>query len=295
MTMRIYLTLFFIIFASQLGCQIELQEEASQWELVVLGVAQDGGMPHLGCQNPPCSHVRTGNGVPERVSCLGLVHHPTGQVYLFDATPDFPAQFHSLSKKKQPDGIFLTHAHIGHYTGLMYLGKETLGAKNVPVYATDRMGKFLSSNGPWDLLVKDQRIQLNTLVPDKPIFLAADLSVTPIEVPHRDEYSDTVGYLIKGPNRSAVFIPDIDRWEKWNRDIRDLANSVDLLFLDGTFGSPDELPGRDLSNIPHPFMSDTRKKLEGSSGKLWFIHLNHSNPSMGRDKDVVRQGMRFDL
>jgi len=29
-------------------------------------------------------------------------------------------------------GIFLTHRHIGHYAGLMYLGKEVIGAKDLP-------------------------------------------------------------------------------------------------------------------------------------------------------------------
>ncbi len=277
------------------GCQKGLRESSSEWELVVLGVAQDGGMPHLGCQKSPCSQVRSGKRKPEKVSSLGLIHIPTGRVYIFDATPDFPAQFHSLSRDKQPSGIFLTHAHIGHYTGLMYLGKETLGARNVPVYCTARMGSFLSGNGPWDRLVAENRIDLQTITPDGPVSLGNQMTVTPFLVPHRDEYSDTVGYRIDGPNRSAIFIPDIDRWEKWDRDIRNIADSVDLLFLDGTFGSPEELPGRDLSKIPHPFMNDTRKLLKGTMGELWFIHVNHSNPSLGRDSDVVKEGMRFDL
>ena len=32
-------------------------------------------------------------------------------------------------------------------------------------------------------------------------------SVTPIQVPHRDEYSETAGYIIKGKNKKALFIP----------------------------------------------------------------------------------------
>jgi pyrroloquinoline quinone biosynthesis protein B len=239
--------------------------------------------------------VRAGNRRAEKVSSLGLVHSPSGKVFLFDATPDYPAQFHSMSGRKQPDGIFLTHAHIGHYTGLMYLGRETLGAKKVPVYATRKMGDFLRNNGPWDSLVKDDRIDLRMIVPNRAVDLGDGMTVVPIGVPHRDEYSDTVGYLIRGPRASALFIPDIDRWEKWNRDIRRMADSVDHLFLDGTFGSGDELPGRDLSKIPHPFMKDTRELLKGTRARLWFIHVNHSNPALGRDSDVVREGMRFDF
>ena len=281
------------IFLLVAGCRTEIRPESSGWELSVLGVAQDGGMPHLGCTTPPCSTVRSGGRSAEKVSSMGLVHRPTGRVYIFDATPDFPSQFHSLTDRKQPDGIFLTHAHIGHYTGLMYLGKETLGAKMVPVYVTKRMGEFLRTNGPWDLLVKDGRIDLRILEADRPVDLGDGLSVVPIPVPHRDEYSDTVGFLIRGPRASGIFLPDIDRWEKWDRDIRQLADSLDYLFLDGTFGSGEELPGRDLSRIPHPFMTDTRKLLKGTKGRLWFIHLHHSNPALGRDEDVVLEGMRF--
>eukprot|EP00957_Ditylum_brightwellii_P156501 11911053-Ditylum_brightwellii.AAC.1 len=65
--------------------------------------------------------------------------------------------------KKTPDGIFLTHAHIGHYTGLMYLGREALGAVDVPVYAMPRMRSFLKNNGPWSQLVSLGNINIQNL------------------------------------------------------------------------------------------------------------------------------------
>jgi len=267
----------------------------ADWELVVLGIAQDGGMPHAGCTKPPCREARAGTRKAEKVSCVGLVNRASGAAYLIDATPDFPAQLDALTGGTAPDGIFLTHAHVGHYTGLMYLGKEVMAARDVPVYGTERMCTFLRRNGPWSLLVDDKRIALRTLTADQAVELRDGLKITPLLVPHRDEFTDTVGFLIEGPRAKALFIPDIDKWEKWDRKLRDLANQVDILLLDGTFSSMDELPGRKIADVPHPLMTETRAVLKGTSATLWFIHLNHSNPAILGGKDVVREGATFKL
>jgi pyrroloquinoline quinone biosynthesis protein B len=213
---------------------------------------------------------------------------------LFDATPDLPSQLHSLNGGKAPAGIFLTHAHIGHYTGLMYLGRESINAANAPVYATTRMAAYLTANGPWSQLVSRGNIALNVMAYDQPVALGDGLRVTPFQVPHRDEFTDTVGFLIEGPRRNALFIPDIDHWSKWDRDIRALADTVDYAFLDGSFASPDEIPGRSIADIPHPLMHDTRARLKGARAQLWFIHLNHTNPALNA-ADVVKDGQRFTM
>jgi pyrroloquinoline quinone biosynthesis protein B len=267
----------------------------SGWQLVVLGIAQDGGMPHPGCVKPPCTDVYAGKRRAEKVSCVGLVNRDNGAAYMIDATPDFPAQLHILTGGRPPDGVFLTHAHIGHYTGLIYMGKEAMATKSVPVYATARMEAFIRANAPWSALATDGRIELRTLAPDRAVELPGGLRITPMLVPHRDEFSDTVGYLIEGQRAKALFIPDIDKWEKWNRDLRALANQVDVLLVDGTFASMDELPGRDISQVPHPLMTDTRTLVAGTRAKLWFIHLNHSNPAIDGAADVVKEGDRFSL
>lgn len=271
------------------------QKPGDGWQIVVLGLAQDGGMPHPGCTKSPCADVYAGRRRAEKVSCLGLVNRDLGVAYMIDATPDFPEQLHALTGGRPPDAIFLTHAHIGHYTGLMYLGKEAMAAKGVPVYGTERMNAFLKSNGPWSLLVENRNVELRTLMPDQAVALPGGLRVTPMLVPHRDEFTDTVGFLIEGPRAKAIFIPDIDKWEKWNRSLRELAAGVDYVLVDGTFASMDELPGRDISQVPHPLMSETRALLEGTRAQLWFIHLNHSNPAIVDGKDVAREGMAFAL
>ncbi len=268
-------------------------QETANWELLVLGIAQDGGIPQLGCERPICQDIRAGKRQPEKVSSLGLINRRTGAAYVFDATPDFPAQVQRLTGGKTPAGIFLTHAHIGHYTGLMFLGRESINAASVPVYATDRMSAFLRGNGPWSQLVSIPNIALRTVAYDQPVVLDGGVEVSAFKVPHRDEYSDTVGFRIDGPNRSALYIPDIDRWEKWDRNIRELANTVDYAFLDGTFASATEI-NRPIEEIPHPLMSRTRELLKGVKAKLWFIHINNSNAEIDH-ADVVKEGMSFPL
>jgi pyrroloquinoline quinone biosynthesis protein B len=264
------------------------------WKLVVLGIAQDGGIPHLGCTAGPCAAARAGARRVEKVASIGVVNRRSGAAYLFDATPDFPAQVHALTGGRPPDGIFLTHAHIGHYTGLMHLGREVLGARRVPVYGTARMAAFLRGNGPWSLLVSNGNIDLQTFEPDRPLELPGGLRVTAFQVPHRDEFSDTVGYRIQGPRATALYVPDTDRWETWRKNIRDLAETADLALLDGTFASPAEVKGRDIAEIPHPMMSVTRNLLRGIRARVWFIHVNHTNPELGA-ADVVREGMDFEM
>ncbi len=267
---------------------------AAGWELIVLGRAQDAGIPHLGCTQAACIDRREGRLPAERVASLGLRNADTGQTFLFDATPDFRSQVHSLAGERPPDGIFLTHGHMGHYTGLLYLGRESMNATQVPVYATARMGAFLTAHGPWSQLVSLGNIALQPLAYDAAVTLGDGMQVTAFAVPHRDEFTDTVGFLIEGANKKALFIPDIDRWSRWNRDIRALVDSVDYAFLDGSFASADEIPGRSTVDIPHPMMSATRALLQGTRGELWFIHLNHTNPELNA-ADVVKDGQRFGM
>lgn len=261
-----------------------------EWKLVVLGIAQDAGIPQLGCDQELCRSIREGRRKPERVASLGLVNATLGKAYLFDATPDFVSQVQSLTGGRVPDAIFLTHGHIGHYTGLMYLGRESIDAQHVRVYASDRMRAFLAANGPWSLLVSRGNIDVQTIAPDTAVSLGDGLRVTAFPVPHRDEFTDTLGYIIEGPHKKALFIPDIDQWQKWSRNIREVAAGVDVAFLDGTFASAGEIPGRSIADIPHPLMPATRDLLRGLQTKIWFIHLNHTNREIDAP-DVARDGL----
>lgn len=273
--------------------------------LFVLGVVQDAGHPQAGCYAKHCMPAWRDPALRRGATSLALIDPAANRSLLFEATPDLPAQLYALemeapSPRFSLQGIFLTHAHMGHYAGLMHLGREAMGASNVPVFAMPKMHTFLRSNGPWSQLVEIGNIELRPLQHGQAEVLGS-ISVTPLLVPHRDEFSETVGFLISGPNRTAVFIPDIDKWSKWDRDLLDLVREVDYALIDATFYSEDELPGRDLAEIPHPLVTESMQRLQSLSeterGRVWFIHMNHSNPMLNPDSgaatEVERRGFRI--
>lgn len=293
--------------------------DADEPYLVVLGIAQDGGVPQAGAYAEP---GWKDPAFRRHVVCLGLVDPASGERWMFEATPDFREQLTMFHEAAGPapataprplSGIFLTHAHIGHYTGLMFLGLESMGARGQPVYATPRMRQFLETSGPWSQLVSKGNIELRTLEAGTPVALNERLRVTPFLVPHRQEFSEVVGFKIEGPRRKALFIPDIDSWTQLDATgvrIEDLIAEVDIAYLDGTFYANGELPGRDMSGFPHPFIAASMERFAPlpatERAKIHFIHLNHTNPALWPGTDsrraaehagfaVASEGERFGL
>ncbi|MBD3617249.1 MAG: pyrroloquinoline quinone biosynthesis protein PqqB [Gracilimonas sp.] len=278
----------FILFLFFTGCSEKPaleSDKTSQQFITVLGIAQDAGFPQADCEKEHCKQYWDGRVEKRHVVSLGLSDQTTGQNWMFEATPDFTYQLHQLKSTSAIDdlsGIFLTHAHIGHYTGLMYLGHEVMGASGVPVYTMPRMKSYLKKNGPWSQLVSMNNIDLQQQKADSTIQISPNILVTPFRVPHRDEYSETVGYRINSENTSILFIPDINKWHVWERDIIEEVSKVDVALLDGTFYDANELPGRDMSEIPHPYVEESIKLFNNlpasEKEKIMFLHFNHTNP-----------------
>lgn len=267
--------------------------------IIVLGIAQDGGFPQAGCKKDCCREAWTNPSARRMVSCIAVVDPVSRQSWVFDATPDFRMQLQMLESNTQStlSGIFLTHGHIGHYTGLMQLGREVMGTNEMPVYAMPRMQQFLQSNGPWEQLVKLKNIRLQPLQEDTPIVLNERITVVPFTVPHRDEYTETVGYKIITKNKSAVFIPDIDKWEKWARNIDTLVQHSSYALLDATFFKNGEIK-RAMTEVPHPFVEESMQRFEKLDAvhkkKIHFIHFNHTNPALqpagAAQREILRKG-----
>ena len=280
----------------------------SNYTLKILGVVQDGGMPHLGNNETCCENIKQ----DKYVTSLMLMNNENNESFLFDASPDINKQLNFMGDriKKDLKGIFLTHAHIGHYTGLMYFGREALNSKLVNVYAMPRMKKFLDENGPWSQLVSLQNISIIELNNESKISIDSNVIVQPVEVPHRAEFSETVGYKIYGPNKTALFIPDIDKWYLWEKSIVDEIEQVDYAIIDATFYDSKEVNYRDISEIPHPFVTESMDLFDSidikEKNKIYFIHLNHTNPLINKDSDqyklvrnkgynVAEEGMKLNL
>ena len=268
----------------------------SQSEYIyILGNTQDAGLPHIGCQHPFCED--NFNVYEEHyTTSIAVVNSDLKKYILFEATPDITFQLNNLKRNifdefLLPESIYITHAHIGHYTGLMYFGREALGAKDLMVKVLPRMSNFLQNNGPWSQLVDINNIKIKEINFGLSTKELANIEITPVKVPHRDEYSETAGYIIKGKNKKALFIPDIDKWEKWDRDLSQLAKEFDFLLIDATFYDSKEI-NRDIREIPHPLVTETIELLSGLSienrNKVYFIHMNHTNMMLDPDSELSR-------
>jgi pyrroloquinoline quinone biosynthesis protein B len=303
--MRGCLILLFFLFILTACRPVEANEAlkksglpADSVSVVVLGTLQDGGWPHAGCKKPCCDSLFRTDKTGGMVVSLGLCDAHNKSYYMVEAGPDWSRQVRHLQEMLpfaaavQPAGIFLTHAHIGHYSGLMQLGKEVMNSAQVPVYAMPRMMAFLNSNGPWDQLVKLNNIRLQALQADSEVTLSSSLRMVPFQVPHRDEYSETVGYRIVGPSKTLLFIPDIDKWEKWTRSIQDEIRSVDYALIDATFYDAVEINHRNPAEIPHPFVIESMALFDTlpltEKNKIYFIHTNHTNPLLRKTSKATK-------
>ena len=268
----------------------------SQSEYIyILGNTQDAGLPHIGCQHKFC---QDNFDIHEEyfVTSIAVVNSDLRRYILFEATPDITYQLNYLKNNLfqeflLPESLYITHAHIGHYSGLMYFGREALGAKNQMVRVLPRMSNFLQNNGPWSQLVDINNIKIKEINFGLSTNELSNIVVIPIQVPHRDEYSETAGYIIEGKNKKALFIPDIDKWEKWDRNLNQLAKEFDFLLIDATFYDSKEI-NRDISEIPHPLVTETIDLLSGlnieNRSKVYFIHMNHTNMMLDPNSELSK-------
>ncbi|MBA2454334.1 MAG: hypothetical protein H0V47_14285 [Chloroflexia bacterium] len=262
-------------------------------EVVVLGTAQDGGVPHAGCLCRNCAAARDDWSQRHLPVSLGIVSG-AGMV-MVDATNAFEEQMHALwarsSVRKDhagerygpPGTIILTHAHTGHYAGLWQLDRSVLAAAGVRVLGPPLTIAFLEDNEPWARMTADGFIKPEPVFFDTPFAPLDGVRVTFIEVPHRSEWgADTAALRIEGSAGSLLYLPDIDSWDEWDRDPVQMVSAVDIALLDGCFW---QAPNR--SGVPHPSMVETMDRLKGAvdlaQTRVIFTHLNHSNPAFSRD------------
>lgn len=309
----------------------------------VIGTVQDGGLPHAACSCERCDAARLiAQSDPARrryIASLALILPGSAdqapQIYLLDVTPDIRPQLDTLTDVRDApddrvdrtpvDGVVLTHAHIGHYLGLAFFGYEAIHTHGLPVHCTPRMADFLRQNAPWSQLVEFGNLALRPNKPKTNSDPTSDrgasfqlgtgtateaVTVTLLPVPHRDEFSDTVAIRLRGPSKTLLYVPDTDAWAKWSTPLTEVLADVDVALLDGTFYSLDELPGRDVSSVPHPLITQSMDLLEplvrDGNKQILFTHLNHSNPALdpasearrhveARGFRVAAEGMEFVL
>ena len=277
----------------------------------VLGTSQDGGYPQVGCENACCTVAWETPTIRRFPSCIAIINQKEKRYWLIDITPEVKSQIRMIeSFNCSLAGIFLTHAHMGHYMGLVNLGLEVMNLKHIPVFAMPRMQEFIINNSLLNQLIDNENIKLKSLSDNHEIFIDSNFKITPFKVPHRNELSETVGYKIWGNKKSVIYIPDIDTWDGFQDNLLKLIEDNDLLFIDGTFYSKNEINSRDISKIPHPEIVDTMNRLSDLGGeqrkKIYFTHLNHTNDATRENSDacntilnrgflVLRENQQFNL
>jgi pyrroloquinoline quinone biosynthesis protein B len=242
-------------------------------KLLILGSGQDAGSPQVGRDGS--------NGLARTASSVAVISSD-GTVLLFDASPDIRVQYQRLAEfcgyAPPLDGVFVTHGHMGHYSGLLHFGKEGASTDDLPLFAPESVLEFLEANEPWASLFTG-----GNLIPiaiDDAAATLGEITVTSVPVPHRAEFTGTVGYSIAVNDVPWVFyLPDIDGWDEWP-EADTVFGSHQVCLIDATFSSPDELPGRDLAAIKHPLVTDTigRFRHLTDDRTMMLTHINHSNP-----------------
>jgi pyrroloquinoline quinone biosynthesis protein B len=278
----------------------------------LLGTAQDGGRPQPGCVKPCC--VGLGPEDVRHPVSLGLLD-ANGRGHLIEATRALGDQL-SIWGHPAIESVVLTHAHFGHVDGLGLFGRETLNASGLSLHVSASMASLIESTPQWDLMVKQGVFHLNILSPDAAIPLGEGVQIEAVPVPHRAELSDMHAFVLRGPERALLFLPDHDRWDDtlahhnmpsiraWLQHLR-----VDIALVDGTFWSADELGGRSQAEVPHPPVIESLERLgsrQSDDPSIYFIHLNHTNPLHDEESEAYRmltglgwgvgqQGMTFTL
>ncbi|UCE35875.1 MAG: MBL fold metallo-hydrolase [Thermoplasmata archaeon] len=264
----------------------------------ILGSGQDAGIPHTGCNCEVCDKARDHNENRRLGPSIAILDDNGDFCYLIDASPDFKYQLDmirgEINEKKRNgrlpiSGILLTHAHLGHFSGLWQLGREAVNENELPVFCTLKMKHVLLDNYPFNLLIQNKNIEVVEIHLQKE-FKLNGLTGIPIKVPHRDEVGDTVGYIFQSKKR-IIYIPDIDSWT--DEVLNEIRNS-DIAIIDGTFYSKGEIPEHD--EVPHPSILETITLLGDIRNEIYFTHINHTNPIniKGQErKELERKGYKI--
>ncbi len=269
----------------------------------LLGIAQDGGVPQAGCTKTCCMDAVGGRRRTRYPVSLGVTTE-VGSKHLMDVSRSLPDHLINWGKEENDigriDSIWLSHAHVGHYDGLFQFGREVMGTSSIPCHLSKSMHEFCMSTPSLASLFDEGHLIAEVFDGDAAIEISEHVAISPIKVPHRDEFSDTHGFVIKGPKRRLLYLTDHDSWDETlgfheADDIRSWLRSmhIDIALVDGTFWSEEELGGK-ATEIGHPTVQDTLERLgerRHDDPRIVFIHLNHTNPLLedaGSEQAKVR-------
>ena len=279
-------------------------------ELVLLGIAQDGGRPQAGCSKSCC--IGLGPNEHSFPTSLGIIGQD--KLHIIDVTRSLGNQLQYLDNRV-PDEVWLTHAHIGHIDGLGLFGRETMNVKGAKLHVSKLMLELINQTPHWQIMIQQGVFSID-VINNGESRQSTGFSITPILVPHRGELSDTHAFIIRGDNKSLLYLPDHDSWDETlslygMNTIREWLASLqaDIALIDGTFWSYNELSERSQQVYSHPPIKQTIGMLgykQQGDPDIIFFHLNHTNPVYDEWSEehtkvvemgwsIAKQGMRFKI
>lgn len=266
----------------------------------ILGSAAGGGFPQWNCHCETCQAARVGDRAQPRTQSSLAVRGAEGPWFLVNASPDARQQLETLAPADGGDsragpiaGVLLTDAEIDHTAGLLLLRESA-----VPVRVYGDAGVELALRQGFPVLTMLERycgLQWNTLHPGTETGLpGSSLSVQSFAVGgDAPRYLDgsgieleASGLVLRDRVTDAVvtYVPGLARLDD---EIRRRFAGSDLVLVDGTFWTDDELPrlgfshrgAHDMGHLPLSGTGGTIEALSALPGpRKVLVHINNTNP-----------------
>ena len=308
----------------------------------ILGSAAGGGFPQWNCACANCRGIREGSlrGVVRTQTQVAFSPDPEAKVwFLVCASPDLRAQIlaapelapQSKSETHSPlAGVFLPSADVDSVMGLLHLREF----QSFFVFAAAAVQRILKKESKifgvldradppvqWQVLSSKGRLgcHLSESPGEAPAFVCVTM---PLGGSYPDYVSEelqrtlsadeaTVGFVFEQKAKSVFIAPSLSgRNSEWTK-----AAASDLVLIDGTFWSDDELiktgrsrkTAREIGHLP---LSGTDGLLEqfpkNAKGRKILIHINNTNPILDEDSpehraaldagfEIACDGMEFEL
>ena len=263
----------------------------------VLGSAAGGGVPQWNCGCENCVLARRNDRVTPRTQDSLLVTGERGNL-LVNASPDVlrqieatPALWPRASRDTPISAIVLLNGDLDHVLGLFSLRES----QRLVVYATDRVWRGFMENAMARTLARfdGQMTHRRLVIGERCDVAEAGLALVPfaapgkppVHLPGAPHDEDNIGIRLEHAGRVATIataLKDVDT-------VRSSLEGSDVIFLDGTFFTSDELVAQKLGtaraeDMAHQPVKESLAALANVKfGRKILTHINNSNP-------ILREG-----
>jgi pyrroloquinoline quinone biosynthesis protein B len=292
----------------------------------ILGSAAGGGFPQWNCNCANCRRLRAGKlrGSPRTQTQIAF-SLDSKIWFLVGASPDLRTQILTAPElfpnSEEPTGspiagVFLPSADVDAIAGLLHLREF----QTFFVFATASVQRILKKENKifdvlerseppvqWQVLSSRGRLgcHLSETPGEAPAFICATLPlgdmypdyVSPDLVRTLSADEATVGFNFEHRGKRLFVVPSLSgRNAEWTKH----AANADLVLIDGTFWSDDELrrtgrsskTAREMGHLPLSGPGGLLEQFPGNAkGRRVLIHINNTNPILDEDSTEHRAAL----